>query len=103
MKKIDITKASGSLVDTVKALGNEPLILMEGKRPVAVLLPTDGADLETVSLSFNPKFMEIIAASDASLRTGRSISHEEMGRRLGIEPANGKPAGKRFGPKTKRR
>jgi hypothetical protein len=50
VKTLDITKALLSLGDSVRELGDEPIVLAEGDRPVAVLLPLDNVDLETVSL-----------------------------------------------------
>ena len=46
--------------------------------------------LETISLSTNPRFIEIIEKSRASLARDGGISSEEMRRRLGLsKPASG--------------
>ena len=67
--------------------------MLHNGRPVAVLLPVEGADLETVSLSLNPQFLAILERSRARQIAEGGVSAEEMRRRLAadsVQPA--KPA-----------
>ena len=108
MKKSDISKAPAVFRDYVQSLGQDPVILMVGRRPIGVWLPVEDADLETVSLSFNPKFLEILRNSERSYFEKGGISDEELRRRLGIPPfveptqarANGQTKAKRHRKKV---
>lgn len=87
MKTIDIEAPAASLADAVRDLGGEPTLLTEAGRPVAVLLPVQGADLETVSLRLNPRFLAILDESRRRQEAEGGVSGEDMRRRLGIKPA----------------
>jgi hypothetical protein len=50
---------------------------------VAALVSISNADIETVSLSNNPKFLALIERSRAKQKVEGGISTEEMRRRLG--------------------
>jgi len=50
-------------------------------RPVAALVPIENADLETVSLSTNRQFLDLIEWSRARIRAEGGISSEETCRR----------------------
>ena len=52
------------------------------KAVVAMLVPVDSADLESLSLSTNPDFLAIIERSRARCKPGSGISTDEMRRRL---------------------
>jgi hypothetical protein len=84
MKTVRITDLSPSLLDYVRGLGEDPAILTHDGEPVAVLFPVKDADMETVSLSFNPKFLAIIERSRDSLARGEGYSTEDIRREFGI-------------------
>jgi hypothetical protein len=86
MKTLEITEAPAPLLDYVRSLGEEPVALTVGKKPIAVLLPVQNADLETVSLSLNPKFLAFIERSKRRYYQEGGISSEELRRELGIPP-----------------
>lgn len=108
MKTLDINQVSTPLLDYVRSLGQEPVILLLKKKPVAVLLPVQDADLETVALSFNPKFLAILERSKKRLYTEGGLSTEEVRRELGIpaksdsqpKTKNGKPRAKKKDAKS---
>jgi antitoxin (DNA-binding transcriptional repressor) of toxin-antitoxin stability system len=56
-------KATKTLGESAREAGTEPLVITQGGKPVAVLLPLENADLETVSLSTNRRFLELIERS----------------------------------------
>jgi len=65
----------------------EPVIVTRKGKPIAVLVPIENADLETVSLSTNRKFLKLIERSRTRQRTEGGISSNEMRRRLGVKKA----------------
>jgi hypothetical protein len=56
---------------------------MKGGKPVAALVRITNADVETVSLSNNPKFIALIERSRSRQKSEGGISTEEMRQRLG--------------------
>jgi hypothetical protein len=68
------------------------LILTVDGKPVAVLLPVWDADVETVSLSFNPKFLAIMEESRRSFDREGGISSEEIRKHFGLPPTAGQDA-----------
>src|SRR3954447_10718033 len=98
MKALEISSIKGSFAAAVRELRSEPVALTDGDTPIAVLLPVENADLESISLSLNPQFLAIIERSRARYYQEGGISSEEMRRRLGMEPeaeAEEKPNSKR--------
>ena len=53
---------------------------------MAAVVSVEDYDLESLSLSTNPRFLEIIAESRRSLEREGGIPIEEMRRRLGVAP-----------------
>lgn len=82
MKTIEISKANLPLSDYTKKVKREPVIITKEGKPVAVLVSISNADIETVSLSNNPKFIALIERSRARQKSEGGISSEEMRRRL---------------------
>jgi PHD/YefM family antitoxin component YafN of YafNO toxin-antitoxin module len=83
MKVIEKGLATGTLGAYTDEVGNGPVVVTDQGKPVAVLMSIENADLETVALSTNRQFIELIERSRARVRTGGRISSEEMRRRLG--------------------
>jgi prevent-host-death family protein len=81
-KTIEISKANLPLSDYTKKVKREPVIITKEGKPVAVLVSINNADIETVSLSNNPKFIALIERSRARQKSEGGISSEEMRRRL---------------------
>ena len=88
MKIIEMETATGPLADYAREVSEEPIILTEGGRPIAALVPIENADLETVALSTNPQFLDLIARSRARQAAEGGFSSVEVRRQLGLEPAN---------------
>jgi prevent-host-death family protein len=82
MTIIERKQAQATLASYTEAMANEPVVVTEKGKPVAVLLPVMNADLETVSLSTNREFIELIEQSRAQLRKEGGISSKEMRRRF---------------------
>jgi len=85
MKTIELAEATSSLADYARDVGQGSLVVTRNGKPVAALVAVGDADLETVSLSTNPKFIAIIEDSRRRLREEGGISSDELRRRLGIK------------------
>ena len=80
MKKIELNEATEPLAEYVKRIeGNSVVITFKGVA-LAALVPLDNVDYETVSLSTNPEFIEILEQSRKRYREQGGISSEEMRR-----------------------
>ena len=82
MKVIEKTAATGTLAAYTEEVNNGPVVVTDQGKPVAVLVPIENADLETVTLSTNRKFIELIDRSRARARAEGGISSEVMRRRF---------------------
>jgi len=78
MKAIEISEALGSLSDYAKELGEENIVVTSSKKPIAALVSLKKVDRESLVLSTNPEFMEIIQAARAEFQSGKKLSLEEM-------------------------
>jgi prevent-host-death family protein len=78
MKIVETSDASGTLAEYAAQIAAGPIIVTNQGRPVAALVPIENADLETVTLSTNLEFLELIERSRSSVRNGGTISSAEM-------------------------
>lgn len=85
MKTIELGEAAASLGSYAKQLQGAPLVVTSKGAPVAVLVPLTGIDLEALSLSTNPDFLDILKHSDAEYRKHSGIPIEEVRRQFGME------------------
>lgn len=83
MKVIEKSDATGSLGEYAADIENGPFVVTNQGKPVAVLVPIENADLETIALSNDRRFLDLIERSRARVRTEGCVSAEEMRRRLG--------------------
>jgi len=84
VRTLDITEAVGPLSEYAQQAGLGPVVVTINGKPVAVVIALENADLETVSLSTNPRFLALIERSRAHQREAGGIPGEEMRRRLGL-------------------
>jgi prevent-host-death family protein len=82
MKVIEKTKATGTLAEYADEVQRGPVIVTSKGHPVAVLVPIENADLETVALSTNPQFIQLIERSRARVRSEGGVSSAEMRRQF---------------------
>ncbi len=80
MRVIEKDRAQESLAKYVDGIGETPLVITEGGKPVAVLLPAGDADAETIALSLNPKFQALIEQSRQRDKVEKRLSSEEVRR-----------------------
>lgn len=85
MKTIEMAKATAPLAEYARDVDKEPIILTRKGKPIAALVTIENADLETVTLSTNPKFLALIERSRTRQKTEGGISSKEMRRRLQLK------------------
>src|SRR6266478_5544603 len=84
MNTIESDRATQSLGQAAREAAGEAVVVTEHGKPVAVLLPLENTDLETVSLSSNPRFLKLIERSRSRMSQEGGISSAEVRRRLGL-------------------
>ncbi len=84
MKKIEMRQASRLLSEVARRAKIDPIVAVMDGRPVAADILVLSADMETVSLSTNRKFLAIIERSRSRRKKEGSISSKEIRRRLGL-------------------
>ena len=83
MKSVRLSEITGSLSDYARQGLREPVVVTRQGRPLVAVVPlTRFDDWESVSLSTNAKFMEIIERSRASAREHGTLSLAEVRKRL---------------------
>jgi hypothetical protein len=83
VNKIELDDATESLAEYVKCLQEEPLIIVHKGVALAAVVPLDNMDYESVELSTNPRFIEILERSRARYRKEGGISSEDMKKQFG--------------------
>lgn len=82
MKTIDISQANAPLSEYARMITAGPLIITSRGKPVMAVIELEDTDSETLSLSMNPDFMEIIHHSRERHEKEGGISAEEMRHRF---------------------
>ncbi len=82
MKSIPLSSAVRPLADYIADLRDEAVVVTEGNRAVAAIIPLKNVDRESLALSQHPECLELIARSRAEFGAGRTISLAEMKRRV---------------------
>jgi len=90
MRSIDIAKATGQLREYAEKVGKEAVIVTRAGKPIAAVIGVEDFDYESLSLSTNPQFIDLIARSRARLEREGGIPSAEVRRRLGLKKTNGK-------------
>lgn len=82
MTIIDKSDATATLAEYTAKLSGDAVIITSDGHPVAALVPLENADIETVSLSTNRQFIELIERSRSQVKSAGGISSVEMQRRF---------------------
>lgn len=94
MKTLEMSEATGELSSYAEQVREEPVIVTRRGKPVMALVSIENADLETVSLSTDPRFLALIERSRALFPTGEGIPLDEVRRKHGLAPRPRPPAGR---------
>ena len=87
MKTIKLSQASRSLAEYASELHDEIMVVTEGNKVVAAIVPLRETDRESLALSGHPEFLRLIARSRAEFREGRTLSLEEMKHAFPVAPS----------------
>lgn len=109
MKKIKLSRASRSLAEYATELADDIVVVTDGNRPLAALVPLRSIDREALALSMHPEFMKLIKGSRREFALGKVVSLDEMRSRVhrmrspntALQPSAGK--GRRKGAAPRRR
>jgi antitoxin (DNA-binding transcriptional repressor) of toxin-antitoxin stability system len=82
VRKLKLSAAVRPLMEYVTNLRDETVLVTQGKRAVAAIVPLKNVDRESLALSQHPEFLDLIARSRADFAAGRTLSMDEMKRRL---------------------
>ena len=82
MKRLKLSSAVRPLADYVTDFADETVLLTQGRRAVAALVPLKNVDRESLALSQHPEFLELIGRARAEFAVGRTISLNEMQHRI---------------------
>jgi prevent-host-death family protein len=85
MKTLEMTQAKGDLASYAEQVRKEPMVVTDRGRPVMALLPIENADLETATLSNDPRFIAMIERSRVLYPPGSGIPLEEIRRKYGLQ------------------
>jgi antitoxin (DNA-binding transcriptional repressor) of toxin-antitoxin stability system len=82
MKVVEKQDATRTLAEYAAEIRGGAVVVTDHGQPVAALVPLENADLETVALSQNRQFMDLIEHSRSRVRSEGGMSSEEMRKRF---------------------
>lgn len=80
MRRIELSTASKPLSQYADELDDEVVILISENKPVAAIVPLKNVNKESLSLSTQEVFLELIDQAREEVRAGKTVSLEEMKR-----------------------
>ena len=91
MKTLDISEAPAQLKKYARSARREPLLITSRGKPYATLAGVGPqTDYENLVVTTHPKFVEIMARSEARYRAEGGLTSDEVRRQLGIKPTRNK-------------
>ena len=84
MKLVEKSDATGTLAEYASNIQNGAVIVTDQGSPVAALVPIQNADIETVALSTNERFLNLIERSRSRTQQEGGVSSEEMRRKFQV-------------------
>src|SRR5262249_44760953 len=104
MKVLELSEAATVLAEYARDPHHEPVILAVKGKPVAVVLPAEGGDVESISVSLNPAFRKLLPRSKSQAARGEARPSEETRREFGLPPhVETKPRSNSRKPRVKSR
>jgi antitoxin (DNA-binding transcriptional repressor) of toxin-antitoxin stability system len=80
VKTIELTTASRPLSEYVDEIGDEVVVLTANHQPIAAIVSLKGVDRESLALSTDAAFLELIERARGEFAAGQTLSLEEMKR-----------------------
>ena len=84
MKTVDLTE-NLSLDDILKSGEQDEVILLKDGHAIALVSPFDDDDLQWFSRERDPAFLASIAVARRQVEQGRTTSHADVKRQLGLD------------------
>ncbi|HLQ45760.1 MAG TPA: hypothetical protein VK137_13570 [Planctomycetaceae bacterium] len=84
MKTIELTAAPRDLAEVAEEAGGKLVLLTRHRKPFMAMVPVDGLDEETISLSYNPTFLAVIEKAREEARRGETFSLDEIKTEFGL-------------------
>jgi antitoxin (DNA-binding transcriptional repressor) of toxin-antitoxin stability system len=88
LRTIDITEATQPLAEYAQQADSGPLVVTANGKPIAIVLPIENADTETITLSEHPQFLAIIERSRDRQQRAGGLTSDAVRQHLGL--SNGK-------------
>lgn len=95
MRKVSLAQASRPLAKFATELTDEIVVVTKGRRAVAALVPLANVDRESLALSTHPEFLALVAKARSEVAAGRTVSLEEMRKRVLPTRAASRPRAQR--------
>lgn len=88
IRRVEVADATESLATYIRRVaGSGPVVVTEEGQPVAALVMLEDTDLESIALSTDPEFLELIQSSRVRHAKEGGLSSAEVRRRLeGLPP-----------------
>ena len=84
MKTIELTVDSRDLAEVADEAGGELVLLTRNRKPFMAMVPVDGLDEETISLSDNRTFLAVIEKAREEARRGATFSLDKIKTEFGL-------------------
>ncbi len=84
MKTVELT-TSGAIERAVADGQREDVVILRDGQPVAIITPFDADALYWYKREHDPEFIASIARGRADVAAGRTISQEDLVRKLGLD------------------
>jgi len=78
MKTIELKEASKPLSEYIDEIDKKILVLTSNNKPIAAVVSLKDVDRESLSLSTNQEFIELIEKSRKDFKQGRKLSLTDM-------------------------
>jgi antitoxin (DNA-binding transcriptional repressor) of toxin-antitoxin stability system len=83
MKTVDL-KDEATLAEVLSQNQDEEVVVVRNGRAVALVVPFDDQDLEWYARERDPAFIESIGRARQHVAEGRTVSHADLKKRLGL-------------------
>lgn len=83
MKTVDLRDAA-TLAEVLSQNQDEEVVVVRDGRAVALVVPFDDEDLEWYARERDPAFIQSIERARQQVADGRTVSHADLKKRLGL-------------------
>jgi hypothetical protein len=84
MKTVTWTE-NASWDDVLRQAGEEDVVVLRDGHPVVLMTPFDDDDLAWYAREHDPAFVESLAKARRQVEQGKTVSHENLKRDLGLK------------------